>query len=89
VGAAVLAVRWTRSPAWRGLHTAAALTAALLGHTVVGLLTLVHTPLDRIALVVFGLAEAALLGAAGPRQRCSLAPNWITRPFVGRQARFT
>jgi hypothetical protein len=61
VGAAVLAVRWTRSPAWRGLHTAAALTAALLRHTVVGLLTLVHTPLDRTALVVFGLAEAALL----------------------------
>jgi hypothetical protein len=58
-----LAARWTRAPGWGDRHTAAAITAALLGHTLIGLLTLVHTPLDRAALVAFGVAEAALLAA--------------------------
>ena len=60
-GTAVLAARWTRSPAWRDQHTGAALTAALLGHTLIGLLTLAHTPLDRIALTAFGVAEVLLM----------------------------
>jgi hypothetical protein len=53
--------RWTRVPGWCDQHTVAAITAALVGHTLIGLLTLVHTPLDRVALIVFGLAEAALM----------------------------
>jgi hypothetical protein len=60
-GTAVLAARWTRSPAWRDQHTVAALTAALLGHTLIGFLTLAHTPLDRIALAAFGVAEVLLM----------------------------
>jgi hypothetical protein len=61
VAIAVLATRWTRAPGWTDTHTAAALTAALAGHTVIGLLTLVHLPLDRIMLAGLGVVEVALM----------------------------
>jgi hypothetical protein len=58
---AVVARRWTASTAWTDRHTVAALTTALLGHTVIGLLSLVHTPLDRIVLAALGVVEVVLL----------------------------
>ena len=61
VVSAVLATRWTRATGWTDVHTAAALTAALAGHTVIGLLTLVHSPLDRMVLGGLGVVEVCLL----------------------------
>jgi hypothetical protein len=69
----LVAARWFRAPGWTGAHTAAALAAALVGHTAIGLLTLVHTPLDRVALAAFGVVELVLLLGFYRRQRSSPA----------------
>lgn len=81
VAAAVVATSWTRAPGWTDTHTAAALTAALAGHTVIGLLTLVHLPLDRIVLTALGLVEIGLMVALLRRTTHSRGP--AIRPEVG------
>jgi len=60
-GAAITTARWVRARGWSPRHTIAAVTAALIAHTLIGLGSLVHTTLDRTALGAFGLLELALL----------------------------
>lgn len=72
--------------AW-GPIAAAAITAALVGHTLIGLMTLVHTPLDRVALIVFGLAEAAPQPArAGPWPLTVTGGRYCARSRIARRA---
>ena len=61
VAAGLVLRRWTISVRWSDLHTATAISGALVAHTVIGLLSLVHTTLDRAALGLFGVVEVALL----------------------------
>lgn len=62
LGTAVAAARLRSGAAgWTDLHTTAVIAGALVAHTVIGLLTLVHTALDRVALAGFGVVEVLLL----------------------------
>ncbi|GAB2912049.1 hypothetical protein GCM10027047_07790 [Rhodococcus aerolatus] len=67
VGSVVLARRWLGSGAWSPRHTVGALTGMLVAHTVIGLLSLVHTPLDVAGLAAVGVVEVGLLGVLARR----------------------
>ncbi|NUS00076.1 MAG: hypothetical protein HOV67_33055 [Kribbellaceae bacterium] len=62
IGVAWLLIRWSAGPAWTTQHRAAAIGAALIGHTVFGLLTRAKTTPDRILMAVV-LAAFCLLTA--------------------------
>ena len=62
VGAGVALWRWTAAAGWTNTHRLAAISGALIAHTVFGVVANTHTTPDTVALTVIGVAMTILLG---------------------------
>jgi hypothetical protein len=74
LAAAVLAVctgvalwRWTATDRWTSRHRLAAVSGALIAHTVFGVVVNTHTAPDTVGLTVIGVVMTLLLGLLGRR----------------------
>jgi hypothetical protein len=67
VGAGVALWRWTAAVGWTTRHRLAAISGALIAHTVFGIVANTHTLPDTIGLMVIGVVMTILLGLLGRR----------------------
>ena len=67
VGAGVALWRWTAAAGWTDTHRLAAVSGALVAHTVFGVVANTHTAPDTVGLTVIGVAMTVLLGLLARR----------------------
>ena len=67
VGLGVALWRWTAAVGWTSRHRLAAISGALIAHTVFGIVANTHTAPDTVGLMVIGVVMTILLGLLGRR----------------------
>jgi hypothetical protein len=70
-----LALRRWATAGWTDQHTLAAITGALVGHTVFGVVANTHSPLDTVGLTLIGVVMVAGLGVLGRRHQTRSASS--------------
>ncbi|MFB9840450.1 hypothetical protein, partial [Actinoallomurus acaciae] len=67
MGVGVALWRWTAAAGWTSRHRLAAISGALIAHTVFGVVANTHTAPDTVGLMVIGVVMTILLGLLGRR----------------------